>query len=296
MVEAAQEVLAEVGADAAHVHHEIFHAEDSGPSVVVDTSAPPEAVVTVTLDGRRTVVEMPTKAESILAATLRARPDAPYSCTGGMCGTCRARVVDGEVTMTKNYALEPDGIARGSSWPARRTRSPTGSPWTTTPDCPRRGRSRHTTGRRGPLGWPRARARVDRREGDIAVGLERHLGDHRVGGQGHRLGIHLPAPGDEDDRCRPGEGERLGDRMGDLDVGVAPADLAGDDDGAPPGSGRPIESKVSRPMTTGWPMVRRLNRARSPGRVHGMSGPLPMTPLRATAAMRTTRVIPRSGP
>lgn len=113
MVEAAQEVLAEVGADAAHVHHEIFHAEDSGPSVVVDTSAPPEAVVTVTLDGRRTVVEMPTKAESILAATLRARPDAPYSCTGGMCGTCRARVVDGEVTMTKNYALEPDEIAKG---------------------------------------------------------------------------------------------------------------------------------------------------------------------------------------
>jgi ring-1,2-phenylacetyl-CoA epoxidase subunit PaaE len=113
MVEAAQEALAEVGADAAHVHHEIFHAEDSGPSVVVDTSAPPEAVVTVTLDGRRTVVEMPTKAESILAATLRARPDAPYSCTGGMCGTCRARVVDGEVTMTKNYALEPDEIAKG---------------------------------------------------------------------------------------------------------------------------------------------------------------------------------------
>jgi ring-1,2-phenylacetyl-CoA epoxidase subunit PaaE len=114
MVEAAQGLLAEAGVDSAHVHHEIFHTDVSATlAVVVDVTAPPEAVVTVTLDGRRTVVPMPTKAESILAATLRARPDAPYSCTGGMCGTCRARVVDGEVRMDKNYALEPDEVAKG---------------------------------------------------------------------------------------------------------------------------------------------------------------------------------------
>lgn len=114
MVEAAQEALAEAGVDPAHVHHEIFHDDVSAPPpVVVDVAAPPEAVVTVTLDGRRTVVPMPTRDESILAATLRTRPDAPYSCTGGMCGTCRARVVSGEVRMDKNYALEPDEVARG---------------------------------------------------------------------------------------------------------------------------------------------------------------------------------------
>lgn len=56
---------------------------------------------------------MPSRAETILNATLRERPDAPFSCTGGVCGTCRARVVEGEVTMDRNYALEPDEVAGG---------------------------------------------------------------------------------------------------------------------------------------------------------------------------------------
>ena len=70
-------------------------------------------MVTVNLDGRTTVIQMPSRDESILAATLRARPDAPFSCTGGMCGTCRARLVEGEVRMDRNYALEPEEIAAG---------------------------------------------------------------------------------------------------------------------------------------------------------------------------------------
>ena len=56
---------------------------------------------------------MPCRAETILAATLGSRPDAPYSCTGGVCGTCRARVVQGEVRMERNYALEPEEVAAG---------------------------------------------------------------------------------------------------------------------------------------------------------------------------------------
>src|SRR5690606_4919879 len=119
MVETARAVLAERAVDPEHVHHEIFHVDDSGgiapPPVVepVDPGAPPEAVVNVTLDGRTTTVPMSTRAESILDATLRERPDAPFSCTGGVCGTCRAKVVDGEVRMDRNYALEPDEVERG---------------------------------------------------------------------------------------------------------------------------------------------------------------------------------------
>ena len=56
---------------------------------------------------------MPSRDETILAPTLRSRPDAPYSCTGGVCGTCRARVVRGEVRMERNYALEPEEVAAG---------------------------------------------------------------------------------------------------------------------------------------------------------------------------------------
>ena len=116
MVTGAQELLTEAGVDQRHVHHEIFHvAEQESPrrEVVVQEGAPAEAVVTVNLDGRTTRIEMPTKDETILAATLRSRPDAPYSCTGGVCGTCRARLVSGEVRMDRNYALEPEEVEAG---------------------------------------------------------------------------------------------------------------------------------------------------------------------------------------
>ncbi|MFK5633073.1 1,2-phenylacetyl-CoA epoxidase subunit PaaE [Ornithinimicrobium sp. LYQ103] len=119
MVETVRQVLGERGVEPAHVHHEIFHVDDSGGiappplAVEVDTGARPEAVVTVTLDARTTTVPMPSRAESILDATLRERPDAPFSCTGGVCGTCRAKVVSGEVRMDRNYALEPDEVERG---------------------------------------------------------------------------------------------------------------------------------------------------------------------------------------
>ena len=115
MVEGAQALLASLGVDEAHVHHEVFHVPVDGvaaPSVPAEDVAA-DAVVTVTLDGRTSRVEMRDAAESILAATLRVRPDAPYSCTGGVCGTCRARVVSGEVRMDRSYALEADEIAAG---------------------------------------------------------------------------------------------------------------------------------------------------------------------------------------
>lgn len=126
LVTGAQALLAGRGVDPRHVHHEIFHVVDperpdgEGPAAATTRSAapvapdaPPVAVVTVRLDGRTTEVPMANAAESILAATLRVRPDAPFSCTNGVCGTCRAHLVEGQVTMSRNYALEPDEVARG---------------------------------------------------------------------------------------------------------------------------------------------------------------------------------------
>ncbi len=118
MVEDARNLLREGGVDHHHVHHEVFHVDEQGGAppprpTAPDSGAPPAAVVTVNLDGRTTVIAMPTRDESILAATLRERPDAPFSCTGGVCGTCRARLVAGEVRMDRNYALEPEEVAAG---------------------------------------------------------------------------------------------------------------------------------------------------------------------------------------
>jgi ring-1,2-phenylacetyl-CoA epoxidase subunit PaaE len=70
------------------------------------------AEVTVVLDGRATAVRMPEGA-TVLEATQRSRPDVPFACRGGVCGTCRARVVHGSARMRCNHALDPDEVAAG---------------------------------------------------------------------------------------------------------------------------------------------------------------------------------------
>ena len=66
------------------------------------------------LDGLQGEVKSPVSArETILNAALRVRPDVPFACAGGVCGTCRAKVVTGTVEMDENYALEPDEVEKG---------------------------------------------------------------------------------------------------------------------------------------------------------------------------------------
>ena len=69
--------------------------------------------VTVILDGRSLSFTLPRDGDSVLDEMLRVRSDAPYACKNAVCGTCRAKVVEGKVEMDSNYALEPDEVARG---------------------------------------------------------------------------------------------------------------------------------------------------------------------------------------
>lgn len=113
LVTDAQRVLTARGVPEAAVHAELFHVD-----------APPEPVrrpehqsdagteVTIVLDGRSSTVTMG-RADRVLDAALRVRAELPYACKGGVCSTCRAKVVAGEVTMARNYALEPDELAAG---------------------------------------------------------------------------------------------------------------------------------------------------------------------------------------
>jgi ring-1,2-phenylacetyl-CoA epoxidase subunit PaaE len=64
------------------------------------------------LDGRVTTAKMP-EGVPILEGAQRVRPDLPFACRGGVCGTCRAHVVAGEVEMRRNFALEPAEVAAG---------------------------------------------------------------------------------------------------------------------------------------------------------------------------------------
>ncbi len=63
------------------------------------------------LDGRATTFAAPCH-RSILDGAQQARPDLPYACKGGVCGTCRALVTDGDADMRRNYALEPAEVHR----------------------------------------------------------------------------------------------------------------------------------------------------------------------------------------
>jgi ring-1,2-phenylacetyl-CoA epoxidase subunit PaaE len=49
----------------------------------------------------------------ILDAAQLVRSDLPFACKGGVCGTCRAKLVSGEVRMRRNFALEPDEVDAG---------------------------------------------------------------------------------------------------------------------------------------------------------------------------------------
>ncbi|WEK62436.1 MAG: phenylacetate-CoA oxygenase/reductase subunit PaaK [Candidatus Microbacterium colombiense] len=117
LVDLCREVLADVGVDRSHIRFELFTTgeEPTRAARPVEVRAGQKTVrIEVTLDGVSSTVESPVDAhESVLNAALRVRPDAPFACAGGVCGTCRARVVAGSVTMTENYALEPDELARG---------------------------------------------------------------------------------------------------------------------------------------------------------------------------------------
>ena len=95
----------------ARVHVELFHAEPAPVRARPATTGRCE--VTVELNGRRSVLSVDPAGPPVLDAVLAVRADAPYACKGGVCGTCRARVVGGAVEMDVNYALEPDELAAG---------------------------------------------------------------------------------------------------------------------------------------------------------------------------------------
>ncbi|WP_309102182.1 1,2-phenylacetyl-CoA epoxidase subunit PaaE [Microbacterium sp.] len=117
LVDMCRQVLSDVGVDRSHVRFELFTTGDEPARAarpVRVRSGDRTVQIEVTLDGVSSTVESPVDAhESVLNAALRVRPDAPFACAGGVCGTCRARVVEGSVTMTENYALEPDELERG---------------------------------------------------------------------------------------------------------------------------------------------------------------------------------------
>ncbi|HEX7391156.1 MAG TPA: 2Fe-2S iron-sulfur cluster-binding protein [Acidiphilium sp.] len=80
-------------------------------TLVADTPTAGTEVIIVADGKRRNIVVAP--GEAVLDAALRSGLDLPYACKGGMCSTCRARVIAGAAVMAVNYSLEPWEIAAG---------------------------------------------------------------------------------------------------------------------------------------------------------------------------------------
>jgi ring-1,2-phenylacetyl-CoA epoxidase subunit PaaE len=113
MVTDAMDVLSGLGVDAGRVHRELFWVGDDPPPTSPahstathdDGPAGEGATVTVVLDGRSSTFTLPA-GTSVLDGAQQVRPDLPFACKGGVCGTCRARVTRGAAVMRRNYALE----------------------------------------------------------------------------------------------------------------------------------------------------------------------------------------------
>ena len=118
MVNDAIAVLRGLGVDAGRIHRELFWVGDEPPAEAVHDDAPGGARVaegaslTVILDGRSTTLLLPA-GTPVLDGAQKVRSDLPFACKGGVCGTCRAKIVAGEAAMRRNYALEQREIDAG---------------------------------------------------------------------------------------------------------------------------------------------------------------------------------------
>ncbi len=97
--------VAAPAAGAAHLVGAVIHEARPGDAEV--------ARVVIIRDGLRREIEFRREQPSILDAASAAGLEVPFSCTSGVCGTCRAKVVEGDVRMERNFALDKAEVAAG---------------------------------------------------------------------------------------------------------------------------------------------------------------------------------------
>lgn len=114
LVAGARQVFDELGVPKEKVHVELFYVDEPPPELHRFEAIPEGATseVTVTLDGRTSTAAVALR-QSILDGTRASRADVPFACKGGVCGTCRAKIVEGDVDMRRNYALDNGEVAAG---------------------------------------------------------------------------------------------------------------------------------------------------------------------------------------
>jgi ring-1,2-phenylacetyl-CoA epoxidase subunit PaaE len=119
MIFAVREWLLREEVNEKKIHYELFSDPgESGSTVKRIDPAPNEYTleksrVTIRLDGVSSDFQLPVKGPTILEAAIQAGADLPYACRAGVCATCRAKLVEGKVTMDQNYALADEELEQG---------------------------------------------------------------------------------------------------------------------------------------------------------------------------------------
>lgn len=118
MIFTASDFLQKSGVDKKKIHFELFttpgetKSTDKTLSKDISTKGP-KSQVTIKLDGRSFSFDLANEDQNILDAALKEGADLPYACKGGVCCTCKAKLISGTVAMDVNYALEEDEISQG---------------------------------------------------------------------------------------------------------------------------------------------------------------------------------------
>jgi ring-1,2-phenylacetyl-CoA epoxidase subunit PaaE len=101
------------GLPANQIHFELFTATAPVANESTASLTAVDSKVTVIIDDEEYTFTLNTKGKDILQAAQDKDADVPYSCKGGVCCTCRAKLLEGTVKMDLNYALEADEVAKG---------------------------------------------------------------------------------------------------------------------------------------------------------------------------------------
>lgn len=115
MIHSVKDFFHAKGVNDKNVHFELF-ATSTNKTVdkKVESNEPSfESMVKVIIDGDLIEVAMQSTGESILDAATKAGGDLPFACKGGVCCTCKAKILEGSAKMDVNYALEPDEVENG---------------------------------------------------------------------------------------------------------------------------------------------------------------------------------------
>jgi ring-1,2-phenylacetyl-CoA epoxidase subunit PaaE len=119
MIFSAEKFLTGKGIDKKKIHFELFttpgveRKSGTGGFAAEVKNDGPVSTITIKIDGRSFDFDLPYDGDCILDAALKQGADLPFACKGGVCASCRAKLIEGEVEMEMNWALEPEEVAQG---------------------------------------------------------------------------------------------------------------------------------------------------------------------------------------